>query len=676
MHELFNQLNPKQRQAVKTTEGPLLILAGAGSGKTRVITFRILNLIQNKKISPKNILGVTFTNKAANEMRQRIYKLSGKRIRGLTLSTFHSFGVRILKDNIHLLGYKNNFNIYDENDKKNLVNSILNEMHIDSMEFNLNIILNQISLAKNNHLFLKYFDGIENEEYKITAKNIYKRYEELLKNYNAVDFDDLILLPIKIFKKFKEVKTEYQNLYKYILVDEYQDTNNVQYQFLKQLINNSNNICVVGDDDQAIYGFRGSNVEHILKFEKDFPGTTIIKLTKNYRSTSIILHAANTIIKNNKSRHEKSIESTKAPGNKIIIQETIDERNEAEFTASKILTLHHEHNIPWDQIGVLYRTNFQSRSFEESFRFKNIPYIIIGGIQFYDRKEIKDILAYLKVITNEKDELSLLRILNYPRRGIGDKSIYNLNQFSMKNKTPLFESLKHAYQIETLSSEMKSKMLGFYELIEKYKNEFFHTKKPFYKTAYDLIKEIKYEDQLKNEIKEPRFIKRKMFNISELISGIKNYEEEAQQTNEKPNLYNYLNKISLLTKDEEKEEDKGKVSLMTFHSSKGLEFQAVFLVGIENDFIPHLKTIEEGNTIEEERRLFYVGVTRAKKHLIITYAKNRKKFGIPMERTPSVFISEIPEEVITIDEIISNDPAQREETGKKAINKIKSLLQK
>lgn len=678
MQNPFKELNPQQKEAVCTTEGPLLVLAGAGSGKTRVITYRILNLIKNKKISPQNILGVTFTNKAANEMKERINKLAGKRIKGLTLSTFHSFGVRILKENIHHLGYKNNFNIYDENDKKNLINSILNEMNLDSMEFNLNIILRQISLAKNNHLYSKYFDHIENQEYRIIAKDIYNRYEELLKNYNAVDFDDLIVLPIRILKKFNDIKKRYHQQYQYILVDEYQDTNNIQYQFLKILINQNNNICVVGDDDQAIYGFRGSKVEHILRFEKDFPNTKVIKLTKNYRSSPIILQAANEVIKNNKTRHNKIIESTQENGPKIIIQETANEQAEADFIASRILYYKQEFNIPWEDMAILYRTNFQSRSFEEALRFRNIPYTIIGGMQFYDRKEIKDILAYLKVIANEKDELSLLRIINYPRRGIGDKSIYHVNQYSIKNKITLYEAIKNALDIDELKSDAKSKMIGFHELLEKYKKQFFHSQKPMYKIAYDMVKEIQYEEQLKQEINEPRLIKRKMFNISELISSIKIFEEESKEIEEKANLYNYLNKISLLTKDEDKdeEEEAGTISLMTFHLSKGLEYNVIFLVGIENDYLPHLKSIEDGGSIEEERRLFYVGITRAKQHLLITHAQQRKKFGICEERQPSDFLKEIPEEIIEESNTPEPDSEKREEIGQNALKKLKEMINK
>ncbi|MBU1076815.1 MAG: UvrD-helicase domain-containing protein [Spirochaetes bacterium] len=680
MQELFKELNPPQQTAVRTLDGPLLVLAGAGSGKTRVITYRILNLIRNKKVSPRHILGVTFTNKAANEMRQRINQISEKRIKGLTLSTFHSFGVKILKEHIHTLGYKNNFNIYDENDKKNLINSIFNEMNLDATgagaEYNINIILRQISLAKNNNLFLRYFDRIEHEEYKLTVKNIYKRYEELLKNYNAVDFDDLIVLPIKILKKNEEIRESYHQQYQYILVDEYQDTNDIQYQFLKLLINKKNNICVVGDDDQAIYGFRGSKVEHILKFEKDFPNTKTVKLTSNYRSTPVILEAANRIIRNNKSRHEKEITSIKKGGSKILLKESHSELEEAEFVAGQILKYHHETKVPWEDMAVLYRTNFQSRPFEEAFRFKSIPYILIGGMQFYDRKEVKDILAYLKVIANEKDDMSLLRILNYPRRGIGDKSIYNLNQYSIKKKICLYDALSHAHEVEDLKSEALTNTVAFHTLIKKYKNEFFHSKKPMYRIAYDLVRQVKYEDQLKNEVNEPRLIKRKMYNISELISGIRNYEEEAAATGEKANLFNYLNRVSLLTKDEEDQEEEGKVSLMTFHLSKGLEFQVIFLVGIENDFLPHLRSIEDGTAIDEERRLFYVGITRAKDHLVISYARNRKKFGLLEEKQPSIFISEIPEEIITRPYTAIKDESERAEIGKNAVNKIKDLLQK
>ncbi len=677
--DIFQQLNNEQLKAVQHTEGSLLVLAGAGSGKTRVITFRILNLLRNKDVPPENILGVTFTNKAAKEMKERINKLAGKYVRGLTISTFHSFGVRILRENIDLLKYKNNFNIYDANDQKNIVNSIFNEMHIDKKALNINLTLKHISLAKNSNQAIKFLNEIENDEYRLLITNIYKRYQEILKNYNSVDFDDLIILPIKILKKFKEVKNKYQKQYKYVLVDEYQDTNNIQYQFLKQILNKEKNICVVGDDDQAIYGFRGSKVEHILKFEKDFPSTITINLTKNYRSTQNILHAANELIKNNKARHKKIIKSTKKTGNKILIMEKIDEKNEAEFIVNKIAEYHHKFNISWQDMAILYRTNFQSRPFEEFLRLKDIPYNIVGGMKFYDRKEIKDILAYLKLIANEKDEISLLRIINYPRRGIGDKTVFHLNQYGIKKKIPLYEALKDASKIDEIKPSALSNLLKFVKIIEKYKKEFLHTHKPMYKIAHEMVKDIRYEEEIINDIDQPHLAKWKMNNISELISSIKAFEDESSMTNEESGLYNYLNKISLITKEEEKKEEKnqGRVSLMTFHISKGLEFRAVFLVGIEEKLLPHLKTIEEGGSIEEERRMFYVGITRAREHLVITHALTRRRFGITEEALPSRFIRELPDgNIIHEEEIKTPDKTEEDNTREQAFIQMREIFNK
>jgi len=675
MSDIFQQLNQEQIEAVKHTEGPLLVLAGAGSGKTRVITFRILYLLQNKNIPASYILGVTFTNKAANEMKERIYKLAGKKVKGLVLSTFHSFGVRILRNHIHHLGYKNNFTIYDETDRKNIILNIMSEMNISSMELKPNIILKSISMAKNSNQFARYFDFIEDERLKEILKNIYKRYGEMLKNYNAVDFDDLIILPIKIFKTQKDVRKKYKEQYQYILVDEYQDTNNVQYQFLNLILNKNKNICVVGDDDQAIYGFRGSKVEHILKFEKDFPGTKIITLTRNYRSTKNILSAAGHVIQNNKSRHKKSIKSIKDSGDRILILSKMDEKEEAESIASKIQEYRLRFKYPWSSMAILFRTNFQSRPFEEAFRTRDIPYNIIGGIQFYDRKEIKDILSYLKLIANEKDENSLLRVINCPRRGIGDKTIMHLNQYSSDKNITLYEALSQVIYIDTIKNTARAAIMDFVGVIEKFKKQFFHTKRPMYKIAYDLILEIGYEDALKDEIKELYIVKRKMANISELISSIRIFEEESRETGEKPSLYNYLNKISLLTRDEEEKEDDlkaGKVSMMTFHLSKGLEFKVVFLVGIEEGLLPHLRTLEEGGSLEEERRLFYVGMTRAKERLIISYALQRKKFGVIKEKAPSRFIRELPENCI-----IQSDTEQfadKENIAEKALRELKHLI--
>ncbi|MDD5065568.1 MAG: UvrD-helicase domain-containing protein [bacterium] len=676
--DYLKELNQEQYKAVITTEGPVLVLAGAGSGKTRVITFRILYLLLKKHVAAKHILAATFTNKAAEEMKERVKNLLGKRLKGLTISTFHSLGVRILRDHIELLGYKKNFNIYDEDDKKNTIKTVLNELHLDSLEFNLNIISKQVSLAKNSGLGQRYFDAIENDEYKLVSRNVFSRYNELLKNYNSVDFDDLIILPVKILSGFPDVRKHYRELYCYVLVDEYQDTNQIQYQFIKKILNPENNICVVGDDDQAIYGFRGSKIEHILRFEKDFKDTCVITLTRNYRSTRTILSAAGDLIRNNKVRHPKQVESVHEAGEKIIIHQAADEMREAEYVVDRMREYHHHNHVPWKQMVILYRTNFQSRPFEEVLRLKNIPYEVVGGMEFYDRKEIKDILSYLKVIANEKDELGLLRIINCPRRGIGDRTIYEINQYSMKKKITLFEALEQIMEIDAVKGSAKNMILNFTELIRRYQKEFFHTKKPMYKIAHDLVKEINYEEELKTGLNDDMIqVKKRMYNISELVSGIRNYEEASLQEGEEPGLYNYLNKISLFAKEEEgvDEIENNKVLLMSLHLSKGLEFNTVFLVGAENDLLPHSKTIEEGGVLEEERRLFYVGMTRARENLFITHAKTRKKFGLMVEKEPSPFLLELPLQYVQSSEE-KNDPGKEREQSTDTIRQIKDMLKK
>ncbi len=670
---LLKELNTSQYKAVTTTEGPLLVLAGAGSGKTRVITYRIFYLLKVKKVKPSNILAVTFTNKAANEMKERIYELMGKKIKYLTISTFHSLGVKILKQHIKLLKYKDNFNIYDDNDRKNLLKNILKDLKIDDNTLNLNYILTIISLAKNSDNPNKYIENIESDDFRLLIKKLYPLYNQALKNYNAVDFDDLIILPIKILKKFSEIREEYRNKFKYIMVDEYQDTNPGQYKFLKLLLNKDNNICVVGDDDQAIYGFRGSEVEHILRFEKDFPDAKVITLEYNYRSTKNILNGAESLIKNNKKRHIKFIKTPNPEGNKILLFEAQSEKEEAQFIIDKILTYKMEYNYKWSDFAILYRTNFQSRIYEEALRFKNIPYRVIGGMQFYDRKEIKDILSYLKVIVNPKDEISLLRIINYPRRGIGDKSIGVINKYSIEKNISLFEVLDNIEEVEGIKENIKGKIIEFYDLIKKYQYEFNKTSQPLYLIVYNLVKEIGYEEALLEEFNDIKKVKKRMYYINELIGSIKSFEEEEKEIGEKPAIYNYLNKISLMTKDDDKNDNDNKVSLMTFHLSKGLEFEVVFLAGAEDDSIPHQRSIEEGSSVEEERRLFYVGMTRAKKILLITCSRNRKRFNEEEKKSPSRFIKEIDKKyIITSEEEIVNE----EEIAHKALEKLKSIANK
>lgn len=648
LDQLKNGLDQEQYKAVTTTEGPILVLAGAGSGKTRVITYRILYLLEKKKINASNILAVTFTNKAANEMKKRISQYRGNPVRNLIISTFHSLGVRILENHITVLGYKEKFSIYDENDKKNVIKSILKEFEIsDDDNYDINNIIKLISMAKTTRGGSDIFNKTENPEEAFTLNKIYERYKEILKNMNVVDFDDLIALPVQILKKYKKIRDSYQQKFKYIMVDEYQDTNNIQYTFLKQLISPLRNICVVGDDDQAIYGFRGSEIEHILKFENHFPKAKVITLRYNYRSTPTIVKAAGALIKKNKTRHEKSIKTVKRDGDKISINGIENEKSEAGMVVTKIMNYYTIDKLNFKDMAILYRTNFQSRVFEEELRGRNIPYRLIGGYQFFERKEIKDILAYMKFIISEKDEISLLRIINCPKRGIGDKTIKALNDFSIEYKITLYEAIERVSEIESINLKTQSKLNSFHDLIEKYKINFLKSKAPLYITANHMVKEMDYESELRNDLKDDYLVSRRMMNISELISSIKNFEDDQKESGEKPTLFNYLNKISLMTReDENEEENDNKVTLMTFHLSKGLEFGTVFLVGIENEVIPHLKTIQEGSSREEERRLFYVGMTRAKDRLNLSYCRTRKKFGETKDQDPSEFMEEIPQEYV------------------------------
>ena len=628
------QLNPNQQKAVNHIKGPMLVLAGAGSGKTKVLTNRIANLIENG-VSPYNILAITFTNKAAKEMKDRVVNLIGDSANNIQISTFHSLGVKILKENYTLLGYERNFTIIDSDDALTIIKKIMKDLNMNKEYYNPREIRNKISSAKNEMMDIDKFSKIE-FDHKIVE--VYKIYQKKLKQGNSVDFDDLLILPIKLFKNYPNILNDYQERYKYILIDEYQDTNEAQYTFSRLLSSKYRNIFVVGDNDQAIYAFRGANYKNILNFEKDYPECETILLEENYRSTKNILNAANSVIKNNRERKDKNLWSNNEEGDKIKYKKVSNEKEEASFVVEEIKTLLSK-GVKEEDIAVLYRTNAQSRTIEEEMLKKNIKYRVVGSFYFYNRKEIKDLLCYLRLISNHKDDVSLLRIINTPKRGIGEKTIENLINTAESSNTSIYEAIT------------SGKELAFKNLIEEL------TQDSQSLSLTELVDTILEKSGIKKELTNSKLLEDeiRLENLNEFKGVTKNYEEEYGTAN----LEEFLEEISLVSDITEHQDSSSRVSLMTVHSVKGLEFDYVFIIGMEEGIFPHYNAINDGSNsaIEEERRLCYVAITRAKKKLYITSADTRMLFGNTSRNLPSRFINEIDKEYIEID-------------GNKLLNKI------
>ncbi|MEG2457330.1 MAG: 3'-5' exonuclease [Bacilli bacterium] len=617
------KLNDKQTLAVNHTEGPCLVLAGAGSGKTKVLTERIVKLI-NDGINPNNILAITFTNKAAKEMKKRITLRIGDISSSIYIGTFHSFGLKVLRENYASIGYKKNMTILDRDDTSSIIKRIVKELNLDKDEYTPGYILNKISFAKN--------EGLTPEEYAPYMKNkiddnvvkIYENYDRMLKENNSLDFDDLLTLPVTLFKKDKEALEKYQEHYKYILVDEYQDTNQVQYELCKLLAHKYKNIFVVGDVDQSIYAWRYANYENILNFEKDYKTTEVIILEQNYRSTKSILDAANSVIKNNTKRKEKSLWSELGDGEKIEYIITDNEKEEAKYISRETKNLM-DKGYELDNIGVLYRTNAQSRVIEEEFLKENIPFKIVGSYYFYNRKEIKDLISYLNLIYNTSDTVSLERVINVPKRGIGTKTIENLRNKSNELNLSMFESIEGGKEEDfkkiVLELIEDSKSLSLTQIVDDVLS----------KTG--MKKELEIAADLESEIR--------LENLEEFKSITASFEERGIYT-----LEEFLENIALVSDMREYRENENGVQLMTLHSAKGLEFDAVFLVGMEEGIFPHYRSQESEDELEEERRLCYVGMTRAKKALYLLNAKKRMLFGKTTCNMPSRFISEIDKNLL------------------------------
>ncbi len=647
-------LNPEQLSAVQSIEGPLLIIAGAGSGKTRTIIYRIAHML-NQGIPQSSILALTFTNKAAREMSQRIHALTGKKLSNLTVSTFHAFGVKILRQTIGVLGYNEKFSIYDQADKAALIKEVARELSIEQEKLDIYGIANLISAIKTERTAWK----TESQYYK----DFFNEYQSHLKAYNAVDFDDLIVLPLIIFSEHPEILSRFQERYRYIVVDEFQDTSHIQYRLLRLLGSESKNICVVGDDDQSIYSWRGADYENITQFEKDFPNLIEIKLEQNYRSTKTILTAANGLIANNKNRKTKELWTGIDGGKHIELFFPDDEQGEAAFIAEQIKTMTLREKLKYHDFGVLVRTNSLTRSIEEAFLSENIPYCVSGGTSFFQRKEVKDIIAYLKIIANPDDDVNLLRIINTPRRGIGKKTLLILRDLAAARNCSLFSALSMVYYAEDspIMGKTKESIGEFLSLLSYYREQIFG-KGPMADTVESLVKAVNYWGWLIGEYTHnDKIAGFKYRNITLFIDIIRRWENDPDAID--PNLYGFLNRITLITKDEgDEEEQKGKVNLMTIHSAKGLEFSIVFIAGVEDNIIPHAKSLEENeNNMEEERRLFYVALTRAKQHLYLSSCRTRRYMNKIIECSPSPFIEEIPASLIEVhssSEPVSGDEAK------------------
>ncbi len=634
--ELFIErakLNPEQKKAAVTTEGPVLILAGAGSGKTRVLTHRIAHLIIDKKVSPWNILAITFTNKAAKEMKERVESICGSA--DVWVSTFHSMCVRILHREIEALGYSKDFTIYDDDDQKKLISEIIAQKELSPKEYPAKDFLFVISDAKNKMEGPNKLKQLAANSREELFAEVYATYEEKMRKANALDFDDLLIKTVVLFHKFPEILEKYAKRFKYIHVDEYQDTNMVQYRLIRQLTSYWNNICVVGDDDQSIYGWRGADIRNILEFEKDFENSTVIKLEQNYRSTNNILETANAVIANNDSRKQKHLWSDKGDGSKIRVEELSDGRSEAYFVISEI-TEAYKNGASYNDFAVLYRTNSQSRVIEEMLLGSGIPYSVYGGQPFYGRKEVKDAVAYLRILTNPDDEVALRRIINVPKRGLGDSALSEVSNKAFETNDSMLGAILSTDPSE-FSGRIRSKISAFSVLIDELMtNSLLMEPKEFVDFMLDKTGLMEMYRQDKSDEAKDR-----LNNLEELSNASKTYFDD----NPDATLQDYLVNIALVSEPSENDffgSNNGKVTLMTLHSAKGLEFDTVFMIGMEEGLFPLSRAMDEKSELEEERRLCYVGITRAMKKLYLTYATVRFQFGETRANPPSRFIEELP----------------------------------
>ncbi len=647
MMDYLETLNEPQREGVLNTEGPCMLIAGAGSGKTRVLTFRIAYLIQNKNVDPFNIMALTFTNKAAKEMRERIESVVGKDARNLWMGTFHSVFARILRSEAHHLGYPNNFTIYDTDDAKSLIRSIVKELGLDDNVYKANTVYNRISAAKNRliswqeYLANPELTGDDAANMRPEMGKIYKTYALRCFKSGAMDFDDLLFNTDKLFKEHLEVLNKYQHRFQYVLVDEFQDTNLCQYFIIRKLAGVHQNICVVGDDAQSIYAFRGADITNILNFERDYPELKVYKLEQNYRSTQNIVNAANSVIKRNRAQLPKNVWTANEEGNLIELIKAVSDNEEGRLVASSIFEEKMQHQLKFSDFVVLYRTNSQSRAIEEALRRMNIKYKVIGGLSFYQRKEIKDILAYLRYALNQQDEASFRRIINLPKRGIGDSTVDKIVVAANDHGTSIWEILQNPSPF--VGGRAAGPIEDFVAMIKRFTLE---TQR---KDAYEAAFEIAKGSGLLKELYEDKTVEglSRYENVQELLNAIKEFTDNPER--EDKSLGMFLQEVSLVTsQDDDKDKDPEKVTLMTIHMAKGLEFKYVYIVGLEEDLFPSQMMLSSRADLEEERRLFYVAITRAQKRLFLTYALTRYRFGRLKNCEPSRFIDDVDQRFVKV----------------------------
>ncbi|MBB5181935.1 DNA helicase-2/ATP-dependent DNA helicase PcrA [Planomicrobium koreense] len=642
-NSLLNGMNPEQAEAVQATEGPLLIMAGAGSGKTRVLTHRIAYLVLEKQVYPSNILAITFTNKAAREMRNRIDGLlgHGTGVR-MWVSTFHSMCVRILRRDIDRIGFSKNFSILDTTDQLTVIKNVLKQLNLDPKKYEPRTMLNAISSAKNECITAEEFAANMNAHnpYEKTVSDVYAAYAKRLQKNQSLDFDDLIMTTLTLFNTVPEVLEYYQNKFHYIHVDEYQDTNNAQYQLVQKLASKFKNICVVGDSDQSIYRWRGADITNILSFEKDYPNAKVIMLEQNYRSTKRILQAANDVIQKNTSRYPKELRTDNADGPAITLHKAGDERQEAQYIVQEIQKLMQEEGYKTSDFAILYRTNAQSRILEEMFVKSNMSYTIVGGTKFYDRKEIKDLLAYLRLIANNDDDLSLARIINEPKRGIGATSFEKMARFAIDQDRTIMDALQEA-DFMGLTPKTAQTVLEFHSMVNGF------TQMQEYLSVTELVEEVLKKSGYRQMLQNDKTIEgeSRLENLNEFLSVTQAFEKQSDDKS----LVAFLTDLALISDIDSLDDDEdadGPIILMTMHAAKGLEFPVVFIVGLEENVFPHSRSNNDDDELEEERRLAYVGITRAEKRLYLTHATSRTLFGKSNYNMPSRFISEISEELI------------------------------
>ncbi len=707
----LSRLNPQQREAVLHVNGPLLILAGAGSGKTNTMTHRIAYLIAVKKIPPSQILGLSFTNKAATELKERVRnlvkKVSGEKAsKGLVISTFHSLCVRILREFAPLVGYTNTFSILDTSDQEGIIKEILKYINIDSKKFDPSWILFQIGQAKNKFLTGEnanhFFDTLKGpkvsfDEYSIALQSIYPRYQERLKLLNAMDFDDLLFNTVNLLENHPVVRQKLSQRYKYILVDEYQDTNPSQFRLLEALTSTHQNICVVGDDDQSIYAWRGADPTHILHFDQYFPNTKKIILEQNYRSTEMILKAANEVISKNSKRFQKKLWSDKGLGSPIHMVAVEDDRAEAQMVIEELLAKENDgaqkdQVSQWNRYAILYRSNAQSRIFEESLRLHHIPYKLVGAMSFLDRKEVKDVLCYWKLALNPNDDTALRRIINWPARGIGKTSIEKIHTHAVQQNISFYEAMNDHLILQDFNEKTRAGISNLTSILEKLREkirtivrsdfpnmdgEFLHAVSSWAKSS---LEELGIKKAILEEDEDPAKAQRRFESVEELANAIgmmdlPPYQAEISTTGESL-IQEYLSSLVLNAKEEEDEfnESKNAVTLMTLHGSKGLEFPVVFLVGLEDGCLPHQRTIDEGTDLSEERRLFYVGITRAQEELYLIRSKNRIRYGKSIPRNPCRFLADIPGEILLERDESSTPNFQSKEAQKKHEDEVANFF--